>query len=200
MSERTEATTTTTTVAPLSATQSRTGNRVLAVAIAAVLTTLGAYAEVSLPGSLVPVTLQSMIVILAGALLGPTLGATSQLVYLAAGAAGLPVFAAGGAGLPHLLGPTGGYLLSFPVAAMAAGLIAGPARRGAVGAARLFAALLVASLAVFAGGVPYLAFYTGSIESAIAVGFTPFILGSVLKLGGAFAVAYRLRERTLRQL
>ena len=199
MSEiRTESTTTT--VAPLSATESRTGNRIIAVAIAALLTALGAYAEVALPGSLVPVTLQSMIVILAGAMLGPTLGATSQLAYLAAGAAGLPVFAAGGAGLPHLLGPTGGYLLAFPVAAMAAGLIAGPARRGAVGATRLFVALLVASLVIFAGGVPYLAFYTGSVERAIAVGFTPFLLGSVLKLGGAFAVAYRLRERTLRLL
>ena len=192
-------TSTTTTVAPLSAVESRTGNRIIAVVTAALLTALGAYAEVSLPGSLVPVTLQSMIVILAGALLGPTLGATSQLAYLAAGAAGLPVFAAGGAGLPHLLGPTGGYLLSFPVAAMAAGLIAGPARRGAIGATRLFGALFVASLVVFAGGVPYLAMFVG-IERAVAVGFMPFILGSMLKLAGAFAVAYRLRERTLRLL
>lgn len=197
MSERTQITTT---VAPLSEAQSRIGNRLAAVAITALLTTIGAYAEVSLPGGLVPVTLQSMVVILAGVMLGPTLGATSQLAYLVAGAAGLPVFAAGGAGLPHLLGPTGGYLMAFPVAAFAAGLIAGPARRGAVAGARLFVALLVASLVIFAGGVPYLAFFTGSLERAVAVGFTPFILGSVLKLGGAFAVAYRLRERTLRLL
>ncbi|HEX6590294.1 MAG TPA: biotin transporter BioY [Longimicrobiales bacterium] len=198
MSEiRTE--TQTTTVAPLSATQSRSAHRLLAVAIAVLATTLGAYAEVSLPGSIVPVTLQSMVVILAGALLGPTLGASSQVAYLALGAAGLPVFAAGGAGLPHLLGPTGGYLLSFPVAAFAAGAIAGPARRGLLPNARLFVALLIASLVIFAGGVPYLASFVG-VERAIAVGFTPFILGSVLKLGGAFAVAYRLRERTLRLL
>jgi biotin transporter BioY len=48
--------------------------------------------------------------------------------------------------------------------------------------------------------VPYLAVFTGSIERAIAIGFTPFLLGSVLKLAGAFAVAYRTRERTLRLL
>ena len=186
--------------AALTAHESRTGNRVVAVAIAALLTTIGAYAEVSLPGQLVPVTLQSMVVILAGVMLGPSLGAASQIAYLAAGAAGIPVFAGGGAGLAHLFGPTGGYLLAFPAAAAAAGLLAGPARRGAIGAARLFAGLLLGSIVIFAGGVPYLAIFTGSVERAIALGLTPFLLGSVLKLAGAFAVAWRLRERTLRLL
>ena len=188
------------TAAPLTEQESRTGNRVVAVLIATLLTALGAYAEVSLPGQLVPVTLQSMIVILTGVMLGPSLGAASQIAYLAAGAAGLPVFAGGGAGLGHLFGPTGGYLLAFPAAAAAAGLIAGKARRDAVGSARLLAGLFVGSLVIFAGGVPYLAFYTGSVERAVAVGFTPFLLGSVLKLVGAFAIAWRLRERTLRLL
>ncbi|HUF12412.1 MAG TPA: biotin transporter BioY [Longimicrobiales bacterium] len=186
--------------ATLAARESRTGQRVLAVAIAALLTTLGAYAEVSLPGSLVPVTLQSMIVILTGVMLGPSLGAASQIAYVAAGAAGLPVFAGGGAGLVHLFGPTGGYLLAFPAAAAAAGVIAGPARRDAVGTLRLLAGLAVASLVVFAGGVPWLAYYTGSAASAVAIGFTPFVVGSVLKLAGAFAIAWRLRERTLKLL
>ena len=180
--------------------ESRTGNRVLALAITVLLTTLGAYAEVSLPGSLVPVTLQSMIVILSGVLLGPTLGAAAMISYIAIGAAGIPVFAGGGAGPGHLFGPTGGFLMSFPAAAAAAGLVAGPARRGATGALRLLAGLALGSLVVFAGGVPYLAIFTGSVERAIALGFTPFLLGSVLKLGGAFAVAWRLRERTLRLL
>lgn len=184
----------------LSAQESRTGHRVLAVALAALLTALGAYSEVSLPGSLVPVTLQSMIVILTGVMLGPSLGAAAQIAYVAAGAAGLPVFAGGGAGLAHLFGPTGGYLLAFPAAAAAAGFIAGPARRDAVGTLRLLAGLAVASLVVFAGGVPWLAWYTGSVESAVAIGFTPFILGSVLKLVCAFAIAWRLRERTLKLL
>jgi biotin transporter BioY len=79
-------------------------------------------------------------------------------------------------------------------------MIAGRAQRGASGALRLLAGLTVGSLVVFAGGVPWLAFYTGSVERAIAVGFTPFLLGSLIKLVGAFAVAWRLRERTLRLL
>ena len=185
---------------PLVAHDSRTGHRALAIALAVLLTTLGAYAEVSLPGTLVPVTLQSMVVILAGVLLGPTVGAASQIAYVALGAAGLPVFAGGGAGLAHLFGPTGGYLLSFPAAAAAAGLIAGPARAGAIANARLLAGLVAGTLVVFAGGVPWLAFYTDSVERAVAIGFTPFLLGSLLKIIGAFAVAYRLRARTLRLL
>ena len=183
--------------AALSEQETRTGHRVLAVSIAVLLTTLGAYAEVPMPGGLVPVTLQSMVVILTGVMLGPSLGAASQVAYVAMGAAGIPVFAGGGAGLAHLFGPTGGYLMAFPVAAAAAGMIAGPARRGAIGGLRLFGGLLAGSLVVFAGGVPYLAFYVGSVERAIAIGFAPFLIGSVLKLIGAFAVAYRLRARTL---
>ena len=186
--------------APIAARESRTGNRVLAVAITVLLTTLGAYAEVPLPGGLVPVTLQSMVVILSGAMLGPTLGAAAMITYVGLGAAGVPVFAGGGAGLGHLFGPTGGYLLAFPAAAAAAGVIAGRARTGLTAALRLFAGLAVGSLVVFAGGVPWLAFYTGSVAAAVVVGFTPFVLGSVLKLVGAFAVAWRLRERTLRLL
>jgi len=188
------------TTAPLVARESRTANRALALAITVLLTTLGAYAEVALPGSLVPVTLQSMVVILSGVMLGPALGAASMIAYVGLGAAGVPVFAGGGAGIGHLFGPTGGYLLAFPAAAAAAGVVAGPARRGAAGALRLLAGLTLGSLVVFAGGVPWLAFYTGSVAAAVVVGFTPFVLGSVLKLVGAFAVAWRLRERTLRLL
>jgi biotin transport system substrate-specific component len=186
--------------APLAARESRVGDRLLAVAVTVLFTTLGAYAEVSLPGSLVPVTLQSMVVILSGVMLGPTLGAAAMIAYVALGAAGVPVFAGGGAGIGHLFGPTGGYLLAFPAAAASAGLIAGRVQRDAAGALRLLAGLTVGSLVIFAGGVPWLAFYTGSVERAIAAGFTPFLLGSVIKLVGAFAVAWRLRERTLRLL
>lgn len=186
--------------AALSAEESRTGHRVLAVATAVMLTALGAYAEVPMPGGLVPVTLQSMVVILTGVMLGPSLGAASQIAYIAMGAAGVPVFAGGGAGIAHLFGPTGGYLLAFPAAAAAAGLVAGPARRGVVGAARLLAGLLLGSVVVFAGGVPYLAFWVGSVERAVAIGFAPFVLGSVLKIVGAFAIAYRLRARSLKLL
>ena len=80
---------------------------------------------IPLPFTPVPVTLQPMLVILAGMLLGPTAGVASMVLYLAAGAAGLPVFTPLGApGIARFFGPTGGYLLAYPAAAFVAGMIA----------------------------------------------------------------------------
>ncbi len=98
--------------------------RAVAVAALAAATAIGARLSVPLPGTPVPFTLQPVAVLLSGLLLGGVLGATSQLTYLAMGAAGLPVFALGG-GLAYLGGPTGGYLLAFPLAAGLVGAIAG---------------------------------------------------------------------------
>lgn len=177
--------------------EDRSARRVLAVLVFALLTALGAFAEVHVPGTPVPVTLQTLFVLLSGALLGPTLGASSQLAYLAAGAAGLPVFSGGAGGFAWLIGPTGGYLLAFPLAAAATGWAAGPARRDLGAMLRLLAGLVVGSAVVFAGGVSWLAVYLGDASNAVALGLTPFLLGSVLKLVAAFATAARLRARTL---
>lgn len=89
----------------------------------AALTGLGARVQVHLPFTPVPVTGQVFCVLLAGAALGPRLGFVSMVEYLAAGAAGLPVFAYGG-GMAALLGPTGGYLIGFPLAAAVVGALA----------------------------------------------------------------------------
>ena len=88
----------------------------------AAFTALGARVQFHLPFTPVPVTGQVFCVLLAGGVLGARLGFVSQAQYLAAGAAGLPVFAGGG-GMHYLLGPTGGYLLAFPVAACAVGTL-----------------------------------------------------------------------------
>src|SRR5690348_1210350 len=80
---------------------------------------------IPLPWTPVPITLQPMLVIVAGMFLGPVAGATSMLLYLAAGAVGLPVFTPIGApGIARFFGPTGGYLIAYPVAAFIAGAIA----------------------------------------------------------------------------
>ncbi|HSM34824.1 MAG TPA: biotin transporter BioY [Longimicrobiales bacterium] len=169
--------------------------KVLAVVLFALLTALGARAAVPLPGTAVPVTLQTLFVLLAGALLGPRLGAASQVVYLAAGVAGLPAFVAGG-GPAYLFGPTGGYLLAFPAVAAAAGWVARTApARGAPALAWLFAGLFLASLIVFVGGAAQLAVLTGDPARAIQVGVLPFLVGDVVKVLVAGSVAYRLRER-----
>src|SRR5215207_8321972 len=98
--------------------------RVLGIIVAAGVLALSAQFALPMPGTPVPLTLQPLIVVLAGLLLGPRDAAVAMILYLAAGAAGLPVFAPIGApAIARLLGPTGGYLLAYPVAAAVAGVI-----------------------------------------------------------------------------
>lgn len=148
---------------------SRAVRRTAGVAGFALLTALGARVAVPLPGTPVPFTFQVMAVLLAGWLLGPRLGAASQLTYLAAGAVGLPVFAAGG-GLAYLLGPTAGYLLAYPAAAW---LVGAAAREGA-GLARQAAGLVAGVAAIHLAGAGWLWAVSGH-EAALAAGVLPFV-------------------------
>jgi len=154
----------------------RLGRRVLAVATAAALTAVAAKVAVPLPGIPVPFTLQPVAVLLAGALLGATGGLRSQSVYLAAGMAGIPVFAAGG-GWAYLLGPTGGYLLAFPVAAWLVGTVSDRSR----GAAGIALGAVIGLAVIHLGGLAWLAAISGR-EAAVAVGFAPFFVGDLLKI------------------
>src|SRR5258708_2650185 len=99
--------------------------RLGAVLLGAVLVAAAAQVAVPLPGTPVPMTLQPMAVLLVGGLLGARLGALSMILYLAMGAAGLPVFTPTVPllGMARLFGPTGGYLLAYPVAAWAVGTV-----------------------------------------------------------------------------
>lgn len=151
--------------------------RALAVAAFAALTVLGARIAVPLPGIPVPFTFQVVAVLLAGVLLGPALGAASQALYLAAGLAGLPVFAAGG-GAAYLLGPTGGYLLAFPVAAAVAGGLSG--RSGHLGIARTALGCALGIATIHAAGASWLAITAGPEVAQAAV--RPFLLGDALKI------------------
>lgn len=145
------------------------------------LTALLAQVAVPLPFTPVPLTGQTFAVLLSGAVLGSRRGFLSQLLYLAQGAAGLPVFAGGAFSVAYLLGPTGGYLLSFP---LAAGLIGLLVERGAgrhVG--RLAAALLLADLLILALGTCWLMVLFGnSLRKAVMMGIYPFIAGDILKI------------------
>jgi biotin transport system substrate-specific component len=127
---------------------------------------------IPLPNTPVPITLQPLVVVLAGLWLGPVAGAASMMLVLVAGAVGLPVFAPMGApGLARLLGPTGGYLLAYPVAAFVAGSLA-PA---GAGFARRFGAAAAGMLAIYVGGFAQLAVITGSIGRAAVLGVVPFV-------------------------
>lgn len=147
---------------------------------------------IPLPFTPVPITLQPMLVILAGMMLGPVAGVTSMALYLAAGAAGLPVFTPVGApGIARFLGPTGGYLLAYPAAAYVAGAIA-----YRFGSRRCRTLAGIAGIAViYLGGIAQLAVLNGSIGRAVALGVTPF---AALDLVKAFVAAAISRPRGTR--
>jgi biotin transport system substrate-specific component len=114
--------------------------------------TFGAQVAIPLWFTPVPITLQTLFVILGGVVLGPRLGALAAASYVMVGAAGAPVFSNGAAGVLWLFGPTGGYLLAAPAAAFAAGLVAGGARGSAL---RLLAGLGLGAAVHYVGGVAH---------------------------------------------
>lgn len=175
--------------------------RLLAVIAFAVMTALAAFAAVRIPGVPVPITLQTLFVSLAGLLLGPRLGAVAMLTYVMAGAAGLPVYAGGALGVAYLFGPTGGYLLAFPLAAYVTGVLVDRTNtRGWLGALRMTVAVFAGTLVVFAGGFAQLAALTGDPAMALRVGVLPFLFGDVVKVVLAVVIARRLGSRVRRLL
>lgn len=162
-----------------------TGRRVVAAVLGAALVTLAAQIAVPLPGTPVPMTLQPLAVLLVGGWLGSGLGASSLVLYLVLGAVGLPVFTPFGApGIARLLGPTGGYLLAYPVAAFAIGRLVGEA--GSWG--RVALAVLVGLVLIHMGGLAQLLILTGSAAGAVRLGTLPFLLGDLVKLGLALLI------------
>ena len=153
--------------------------RAIAVALGAALVAIAAQIAIPLPGTPVPMTLQPLAVLLVGGLLGAELGASSMLVYLALGAAGLPVFTPYGLpGVARLIGPTGGYLFAYPVAAFIVGKIAGDGRR----LVRLAVAALAGIVLIHVGGLAQLALLTGSVSGAARLGTLPFVLSDLVKV------------------
>lgn len=139
----------------------------------------------TLPFSPVPITGQTFGVLFVASLLGRGRGAAAVLLYLAEGAAGLPVFAEMKAGPHILLGPTGGYLAGFVPAAWVCGALA---ERGFDRTIRgTILSMLLGNVAIFALGLPWLARYVGP-EHALALGFWPFLPGDVVKIGLAAAL------------
>ena len=140
---------------------------------------------IPLPWTPVPITLQPMLVILAGMLLGPVAGAASMALYLAAGAAGLPVFTPIGApGIARFFGPTGGYLIAYPVAAYVAGLLC----RRAISFADRWIAAAAGIAVIYLGGIAQLLLISDSIETAMRLGVTPFAALDVVKAFVAAAI------------
>ena len=162
-----------------------TGVQVLSVLFVAVLTASAAQLSFPLPFTPVPFTIQPMIVLIGAAALGSRLGALAQVIYLMAGIAGFPVFAYSPElpqGVLRLMGPTGGYLMAYPLAAFVTGLLAerGFDRRYVTSILAMSAGLSV----IFAGGVLWIARAAG-MQTALATGLYPFIVVDIIKVVAA---------------
>jgi biotin transport system substrate-specific component len=169
------------------------GIRVASVLFVTVLTAAAAQISVPLPFTAVPFTLQPMVVLLGALALGSRLGAASQVLYLAAGIAGLPVFAASGVLPPgplRLLGPTGGYLMAYPFAAFLTGYLAerGFDRRYLTSVIAMMAGLVV----IYTIGATWLGTFARTAEGpapamnvAVLTGIYPFIVPDLIKLAVA---------------
>ena len=162
-----------------------------------VLTAAAAQVSVPMPFTQVPFTFQPMVVLLGGLALGSRLGASAQVLYLAAGIAGLPVFAASATlppGALRLLGPTGGYLMAYPLAAFVVGYLAerGAGRRYWLS----FCAMLAGLAVVYACGTLWLALFARTLSGSVAVGLNaalaagvyPFVLPDLVKLAAAAGI------------
>lgn len=156
----------------------------IGAAVFAGLSYLGA--RIVIPLVPVPITLQTLFVLLAGAAVGGRYGALGQAIYVSAGIAGLPVFAGGLGGLSVLGGPTGGYLLSFLVAPFVVAALLARSRS----VRWLVFSFCVGTAVIFAFGVAHLAlWYTGSVREALRLGLLPFLPGAVFKVVAATSIA-----------
>lgn len=152
---------------------------VVAVVAFAALTALAAQVSFLIPPIVVPFTLQTAAVLLAGGVLGSTAGAASQLLYVLAGL-WLPVYAEQSKGVDVLTGATGGYLVGFVIAAFVVGKLA--ERRHDRQILSGFAAFLVGSLVIYAGGVAGLMVNADlTFGDAVAGGVVPFVFWDILK-------------------
>ncbi|MDW7731520.1 MAG: biotin transporter BioY [Methanolobus sp.] len=153
----------------------------------AALIAVGAYVKIPIPFSPVPITLQVFFIFLAGAILGARWGTLSVIVYMLLGIIGLPVFSGGSSGLGILLGPTGGYLISFVIAAFLIGTLC---EKKGTSNVLLNAMFMLAGLCVIYGlGTSYLAYAASiTIENAIKLGVLPFLPADILKIALASVI------------
>ena len=166
-------------------------SQILLVLVGSMLLALSAQFAFRIPISPVPVTGQTLVVLLIGMAYGSRVGTATVLAYLVEGGFGLPVFANGTGGWPVIMGPTGGYLIGFVMAAFALGRLAERGMgRGPMSTAL---AMVIGTMIIYAFGVVWLGQFIG-FDKAIAAGVMPFLYGDVLKLtvaAGLMPLAWR---------
>lgn len=166
--------------------------RISITALFAALTAAGAF--IAIPVGPVPIVLQNLFAVLSGLILGPVMGAAAVALYLLAGILGFPVFAGGTGGLARFAGPTGGYLVGYLLAAITVGLIAGrPEYKTSL--IRIIIAVIAGFLIIYIPGISWLKISRNlDWTRAFLAGFTPFIIGDILKGIAAVLISPRLRR------
>ena len=161
----------------------------LFVSLTAGVCILTASSYFSVPMYPVPVTMQTLAVIMVGALAGPRLGAAMVVSWLSVSLLGAPVLAGGSNGLAAFAGPTAGYLAAFPIAAFAAGYVARVKHPAAQ-----FAGFVALHALILAMGWAWLSSFVGA-QIALTAGVTPFIIGALIKSGLAASLLVVLAKR-----
>lgn len=172
----------------------KTLNSAIGVVFFILATALGAYIRIPMPGTPVPITLQTFFVVLSGAVLGTRLGVFSQAGYIFLGAAGLPVFQGYASGAAHIFGPTGGYLAGFVLASFIAGKMVEGKDAGLL---KIAVSFTIANTALYSTGVLWLMLaYKVSLFNAIAMGVLPFVAIEIFKISLASAIYSRIASRS----
>lgn len=172
----------------------RAMDAVIGVAFFMLATAFGAYIRIPIPGTPVPITLQTFFVVLSGAVLGWRLGLFSQAGYIFLGAIGLPVFQGYASGVAHIFGPTGGYLIGFMAASFLTGKILEKESRNLF---KITASFAAGNVLLYALGTLWLMLiYRISLVNAIAIGVLPFVTIELAKIFLAAVLYSKISHRS----
>ncbi len=152
---------------------------IIVILLASWLIGVSAQFSIVLPFSPVPITGQTIIILMIGILLGKAWGTAAVGLYLLQGAAGLPVFAGGKSGLLTLVGPTGGYLVGFLVAVYVVGILSELRHDNSI--MYTVSSLIIGNVIIYAFGLIWLVRFVGEAQ-ALSLGFFPFLVGDILKI------------------
>ncbi|MBI5145566.1 MAG: biotin transporter BioY [Candidatus Omnitrophica bacterium] len=167
--------------------------RFIGVVVMVILTSLGAFVRIRLPFTPVPITLQTLFVLLSAAFLGSSLGVVTQLSYILLGILGLPIFTGAGSGPLYLFGPTAGYLWGFVLASLFIGKFIKYSRDNFFLTLTLFC---IGDLILLFSGVVWLKFIFGyHLAKLLLIGFLPFLPGDLFKALFATALFWKLKPR-----
>lgn len=175
---------------------STTTKKIVFTALFAALTAVCGFISIPVPGTPIPIVLQNMLVVLTGLMLGPVWGVCATLLFLLAGALGLPVFSGGTGGIARLMGPTGGFLYGYALATLVAGTIAQRPRYGRKDSTiRLIVATVSGFVVMYVPGViHFMRVMDKTFGQTMALCVVPYIPGDIVKAVLAVLISAKLRK------